>query len=401
MMLISINTNTVSPHWFSRRSHLTHATSVMKRTITSLMLLIAVAGCSHNQPAAPPVTPPVTPVTPVTPPITPSVIRADTPAVTPPRPAHTFSWATLHVTGLWATYHDVTDNRSRYGNVSQDRIDTLMFLISDSAVCSGSTCPTSDVATLRFNHIDIGRDTVRKILSISYSYEFYNHQGFNGNNSTTARDRSIDMHDIPYTVDSDGSIRATLDSSTIMKHFVSINDSSTDDAFDLNEGSTHYASSLEKLLWLASGARVELIVHLPCARFAHRLSSRTLRPHSNEFNQQESIAMSNPMMEAMQQLQLMQQKMAEAQAALENKFVTEEGGGGMVRVTADGLGRITRLELSPEAVSAAGEDKEMVEDLLIATINKTIESAKVMANRDIGEATHGLMPNIPGLDLPL
>jgi nucleoid-associated protein EbfC len=111
--------------------------------------------------------------------------------------------------------------------------------------------------------------------------------------------------------------------------------------------------------------------------------------------------MSNPMMQAMQQLQLMQQKMAEAQAALEHKTITEEGGGGMVRVTANGLGRITKLEVSPEAIAAAADDREMIEDLLIATINKTLDSSKQMANSDIGEATKGLMPNIPGLDLPL
>ena len=72
----------------------------------------------------------------------------------------------------------------------------------------------------------------------------------------------------------------------------------------------------------------------------------------------------------------------------------------MVRVTVDGLGRITKLVLSPEAVTAAAEEREIVEDLLIATINKAIEAAKQMANDDIGEATRGLMPNIPGLDLP-
>jgi DNA-binding YbaB/EbfC family protein len=111
--------------------------------------------------------------------------------------------------------------------------------------------------------------------------------------------------------------------------------------------------------------------------------------------------MSNPMMEAMQQLQLMQQKMAEAQAALEHKFVTETGGGGMVRVTVDGLGHVTKLELSPEAVTAAADDREMIEDLLIATVNKAIDSAKEMANNDLGEATRGLMPDIPGFDLPM
>jgi len=109
--------------------------------------------------------------------------------------------------------------------------------------------------------------------------------------------------------------------------------------------------------------------------------------------------MSNPMMQAMQQLQLMQQKMAEAQAALEHKTVTESGGGDMVRVTVNGQRKIIRLELSPEALS--GEDKEMVEDLLISTINKALDSAATMANDEIGNATRGLMPNIPGLDMPI
>lgn len=108
--------------------------------------------------------------------------------------------------------------------------------------------------------------------------------------------------------------------------------------------------------------------------------------------------MSNPMMQAMQQLQLMQQKMAEAQAALENKTITETGGGGMIKVTVNGQRKITALELNPEALS--GEDKEMVEDLLIATINKALDAAATMANDEIGNATRGLMPNIPGLDMP-
>jgi DNA-binding YbaB/EbfC family protein len=109
--------------------------------------------------------------------------------------------------------------------------------------------------------------------------------------------------------------------------------------------------------------------------------------------------MSNPMMQAMQQLQLMQQKMAEAQAALVDKSVTETGGGGMVTVTVNGLGVVTKLMIDPGLLVA--DEKEMLEDLLISTVNKAIESAKKMANDDIGEATRGLMPDIPGLDLPL
>jgi DNA-binding YbaB/EbfC family protein len=105
--------------------------------------------------------------------------------------------------------------------------------------------------------------------------------------------------------------------------------------------------------------------------------------------------MSNQMMQAMQQLQLMQQKMAEAQAALETKTLTEEAGSGMVRVTMNGHGRITRLEIDPSVIDAG--DKESLEDLLISAINRATERAKEMASQDVADATRGLMPNIPGL----
>ncbi|MDB5033918.1 MAG: YbaB/EbfC family nucleoid-associated protein [Chlorobi bacterium] len=109
--------------------------------------------------------------------------------------------------------------------------------------------------------------------------------------------------------------------------------------------------------------------------------------------------MSNPMMQAMQQLQLMQEKMAEAQAALEQKRITRSGGDGLVQVTVSGLGKIIGITISPEAMTA--EDKDTLEDLLITTINHAVDEAKEIANQDIGDATNGLMPNIPGLDLPI
>lgn len=108
--------------------------------------------------------------------------------------------------------------------------------------------------------------------------------------------------------------------------------------------------------------------------------------------------MDNPMMQAMQQLQLMQEKMAEAQGQLESMTVSQDGGGGIIRVTANGLGRVTRLEITDEAY--AGDDREMFEDLLIATVNRTLDAAKAMGDAHVAKATEGLMPNIPGFDLP-
>lgn len=102
-------------------------------------------------------------------------------------------------------------------------------------------------------------------------------------------------------------------------------------------------------------------------------------------------------MQAMQQLQLMQEKMAEAQAALDTKTITHSAAGGMVTVTMNGHGRITKLAIAPDVIDP--DDRETLEDLLISAINTASEQAKQMASDDVENATRGLMPNIPGLDL--
>lgn len=109
--------------------------------------------------------------------------------------------------------------------------------------------------------------------------------------------------------------------------------------------------------------------------------------------------MDNFMMQAMQQLQLLQEKTAQAQKELEAMFVTETGGGELIRVTVDGSGRLTKLELSPQLLS--NDDREMVEDLVITTINRALESSRSMQEAHMARATAGLMPNIPGLNLGL
>lgn len=91
----------------------------------------------------------------------------------------------------------------------------------------------------------------------------------------------------------------------------------------------------------------------------------------------------------------MQRKMSEVQQSLANKTVTAEAGGGMVKVTANGAQRITSIKIDPDAVDP--EDQELLEDLIIAGVNKALEEAAEMARQEMSGAAGGMLP--PGVDL--
>jgi DNA-binding YbaB/EbfC family protein len=91
----------------------------------------------------------------------------------------------------------------------------------------------------------------------------------------------------------------------------------------------------------------------------------------------------------------MQQRVADTQDALAAERVEAEVGGGMVKVTADGRGRLVALKLEREAVDP--DDLEMLEDLLISGVNKALEEAEALKARKMQEAASAMLP--PGLDL--
>ncbi|ARA95091.1 MAG: YbaB/EbfC family nucleoid-associated protein [Bacteroidetes bacterium] len=91
----------------------------------------------------------------------------------------------------------------------------------------------------------------------------------------------------------------------------------------------------------------------------------------------------------------MQQKVARVQESLAARTVTAEAGGGMVRVTANGNQRITAIKIEPDAVDP--DDLELLEDLVIAGVNKALDEAAEMAREEMARAAGGMLP--PGMDL--
>jgi len=94
----------------------------------------------------------------------------------------------------------------------------------------------------------------------------------------------------------------------------------------------------------------------------------------------------------MKQAQKMQAQMAKIQDELASENVEGSAGGGMVTVTANGQGDIVLVRIEPEV---AGDDVEMLEDLVLAAVNEALRKSKELANSRMGQVAGNL--GIPGL----
>ncbi|CUK04234.1 YbaB/EbfC family nucleoid-associated protein [Shimia thalassica] len=87
------------------------------------------------------------------------------------------------------------------------------------------------------------------------------------------------------------------------------------------------------------------------------------------------------MAKMMKQAQEAQAKMAQMQEDLNNVTVTGESGAGLVKATATAKGELKALDIDPSIFN--GDDKEVVEDLILAAIKDAQTKAAERAQEEM------------------
>jgi nucleoid-associated protein EbfC len=84
----------------------------------------------------------------------------------------------------------------------------------------------------------------------------------------------------------------------------------------------------------------------------------------------------------LQQLQRMQQQMAEAQEKLAQETVTESAGGGAVKVTMTGDQKCQSVLIDPALLKDA--DAEMLQDLVLTAVNLALDKSRELQEQTMG-----------------
>lgn len=97
----------------------------------------------------------------------------------------------------------------------------------------------------------------------------------------------------------------------------------------------------------------------------------------------------------MQQAQHMREQMEYLQKGLAEQTVEGSSGGGMVKVTMTGAQQVTAVIIDPTALE---EDRDMLQDLIVAAVNAALEKSKALAQEQLGSMLPpGMFPGgMPG-----
>ena len=98
----------------------------------------------------------------------------------------------------------------------------------------------------------------------------------------------------------------------------------------------------------------------------------------------------------MDKLNQMQSEMKRVQGELAEERYTISVGGDAVQVVIDGQQRVHHVIFSPEALAAGQQDREMLQDLVVAAVNNALEHSQMMAAEQLTALSGGLgLPELP------
>jgi hypothetical protein len=108
--------------------------------------------------------------------------------------------------------------------------------------------------------------------------------------------------------------------------------------------------------------------------------------------------MANPfdlssMGDLMKQAKAMQERLTNLQAEVGARTVEASAGGGMVTAKVNGRMQLLSVTIDPEILR--GDDREMLQDLIVAAVNEALRQAQAMMSEEMSKLTGGL--RIPGL----
>ncbi|AZV79622.1 YbaB/EbfC family nucleoid-associated protein [Parasedimentitalea marina] len=94
------------------------------------------------------------------------------------------------------------------------------------------------------------------------------------------------------------------------------------------------------------------------------------------------------MAKMMKSAQDLQTKMTQMQDDLHNVMVTGESGAGLVKATASAKGELKALDIDPSIFN--GDDKEVVEDLILAAVKDAQTKAADKAQEEMARLTESM-----------
>ncbi|MCR4417354.1 MAG: YbaB/EbfC family nucleoid-associated protein [Ignavibacteria bacterium] len=100
--------------------------------------------------------------------------------------------------------------------------------------------------------------------------------------------------------------------------------------------------------------------------------------------------------ELLKQVQKMQADLDRFNSEFGDRTFEFDAGAGAVKVVINGKKEILGLNIQKEIINA--DDKEILEDLVIAAVNKAIREVEKIYQEELQQRTKGMIP--PGINIP-